>query len=228
MTLPLAMPRRYVDVFTQARIKNASEYTLLRGGASVHVDGSFISKSGVPPVSPEESFDCPLGFVPLCRSTVASLLEFSSLDPSIRVTYHHRVKKASQGGFYNKTTIYTLSQRITVFNSKSSAIDNLKIIDQVPVSEDSQIVIKLVNPPLIGSASSDIYRKAPAKDFPPSKISTGVVAQWDGTDEPDFDPGSLGKDGKINWVCSVPSQETVNLVLQWEVTAPTRSTVIGL
>jgi hypothetical protein len=46
---------------SQARITNASEYTLLTGSASVYVDGSFISRSVVPAVSPQESFDCPLG-----------------------------------------------------------------------------------------------------------------------------------------------------------------------
>jgi hypothetical protein len=45
----------------QARITNASEYTLLMGTASVYVDGSFISRTKVPSVSPQESFDCPLG-----------------------------------------------------------------------------------------------------------------------------------------------------------------------
>jgi len=45
----------------QAKIKNESEYTFLSGIASVYVDGGFISRSDVPAVSPQESFDCPLG-----------------------------------------------------------------------------------------------------------------------------------------------------------------------
>jgi hypothetical protein len=47
--------------WVQAKIKNESEYTFLSGIASVYVDGSFISRSDVPAVSPQESFDCPLG-----------------------------------------------------------------------------------------------------------------------------------------------------------------------
>jgi hypothetical protein len=46
---------------SQAHITNASEYTLLSGTANVYVDGSFIARSTVPPVSSQESFDCPLG-----------------------------------------------------------------------------------------------------------------------------------------------------------------------
>lgn len=47
----------------QAKIKNESDFTLIKGTASVYVDGSFISRSDVPAVSPQESFDCPLGYV---------------------------------------------------------------------------------------------------------------------------------------------------------------------
>ena len=50
-----------MDMLVQAKVKNESEYTFLSGIASVYVDGSFISRSDVPAVSPQESFDCPLG-----------------------------------------------------------------------------------------------------------------------------------------------------------------------
>jgi hypothetical protein len=54
-------PSLFISDYTQAKIKNESEYTFLSGVASVYVDGSFISRSDVPAVSPQESFDCPLG-----------------------------------------------------------------------------------------------------------------------------------------------------------------------
>lgn len=57
----VGVPRVDTKTHLKAKIKNASEYTLLRGSASVYVDGSFISRSEVPPSSPGESFDCPLG-----------------------------------------------------------------------------------------------------------------------------------------------------------------------
>lgn len=57
----LCVPKKDSRVHLKAKIKNASDYTLLPGSSSVYVDGSFISKSEVPLVSPEESFDCPLG-----------------------------------------------------------------------------------------------------------------------------------------------------------------------
>ena len=54
----------FIDMMAlfQAKVRNASEYTLLLGNGSVYVDGSFISRSVVPAVSPGESFDCSLGY----------------------------------------------------------------------------------------------------------------------------------------------------------------------
>lgn len=209
----VSVPKIDAKTHLNAKIKNASEYTLLSGPASVYVDGSFISRSDVPAVSPDESFDCPLG-----------------LDPSIRITYHPRVKKVSQSGFYTKTTNYVFSQRITIFNTKSTAISNVKIIDQVPVSEDSLITVKLLSPPLVAPFSDSTLSSSGGelKVPPPVKVSSGVVVQWDGADEPGNDVEGLGKDGKFYWVCAVPSQGKVNLLLQWEVTAPVRTDIAGL
>ncbi|KAF8148209.1 hypothetical protein B0H34DRAFT_669000 [Crassisporium funariophilum] len=213
----VCVPKKDTKTHLKAKVKNASEYTLLSGKASVYVDGSFISKSDVPLVSPDESFDCPLG-----------------LDPSIRITYHPRSKKVSQSGFYTKTSNYVYSQRITVFNTKSSAIENLKIVDQAPVSEDSVITVKLSNPPLVlpgegaGGTGTLSVGGGEVKVPLPVKVTAGVVAQWNGADEADVDVDALGRDGKLNWVCAVPAQGKIGLTLQWEVTAPVRTNIVGL
>ncbi|KAF9465725.1 hypothetical protein BDZ94DRAFT_1320026 [Collybia nuda] len=197
----VCVPKKDARMHLNAKIKNASEYTLVEGNASIYVDGSFISKIFLPSISAEESFDCSLG-----------------LDPSIRITYHPRTIKSSKNGFYNKSNTQVLSQTITLFNTKPMTIHDVKVIEQVPVSQDSSIAVKLVNPAL----STD----------PPSKKSTqvsqGVVAQWHGAGELGVDSASLGKDGKFNWICSIPPQKKINLILQWEVSAPTGETIIGL
>ncbi|KAJ2931860.1 hypothetical protein H1R20_g5241, partial [Candolleomyces eurysporus] len=84
----VSVPKRDAKVHLKAVVKNASEYTLLRGPASV----------------PEETFDCPLG-----------------------------------------TRNYVFSQRVTLHNTKSLAIDNLTTVDQIPVSKESSITVKLVS-----------------------------------------------------------------------------------
>ncbi|KAJ3481067.1 hypothetical protein NLJ89_g12240 [Agrocybe chaxingu] len=225
----VCVPKKDSRVHLKAKIKNASEYTFLAGKASVYVDGSFISKSDVPLVSADESFDCPLG-----------------LDPSIRMTYHPRSKKTSQSGFYSKSTVHTYTQRITVHNTKSSSTGaalNIKIVDQIPVSQDSIINVKLVQPPLslpkaegTGTTSSSAAGSSEkAKIPPPVKVSSGVVATWDGADEvslgqgqEDVDVDALGREGRFCWICSVAPQGKVGLVLQWEVSAPLKTNITGL
>jgi len=135
----------------------------------------------------------------------------------------------SQVGFYTKTTNYAFSQRITVYNTKTLPIENVKIIDQAPVSEDSDITVKLVSPALGAPGTSFSGRSSTEpKALPPLRVASGVIAQWYGADEAGVEVEALGKDGELNWVCAVPAQTKIGLVLQWEVTAPAKTTVVGL
>lgn len=210
----ISIPKIDSKTHLKAKIKNASEYTLLAGSASVYVDGSFISRSKVPLVSPQESFDCPLG-----------------LDQSVRVVYHPLSKKVSQSGFYTRHTNHLFTQRITIHNTKSVELADFKIVDQVPVSEDAQVTVKLISPalalPFADSASAAKEGENSNRTLPSVAVGEGIVAQWE-ADEPGLDVEALGKDGKLSWVCTVPSQGKVNLILSWEVVAPLRSTVTGL
>lgn len=210
----VSVPKVDTKTHLKAKVTNASDYTLLAGSASVYVDGSFISRSSLPAVSPQESFDCPLG-----------------LDPSLRITYHPQSKKVSQSGFYTKSSNYVYVQRISIHNTKATTtVENLKILDQIPVSEDEQINVKLVNPALSlpdGSSIKTVKTNA-SRAIPHVQVSEGVVARWEGSDESGIDVDALGKDGKINWLCTVPPQGKLSLVMQWEVSTPARAHVTGL
>ncbi|KAJ7101545.1 hypothetical protein B0H15DRAFT_919820 [Mycena belliarum] len=213
----VCVPKVDTKAHINARITNASEYTLLGGAASIYVDGSFISRSRIPQVSPKESFDCPLG-----------------VDPSIRITYHPRIKKLSRSGFYTKTANLVFSQRITVFNTKSIAAERVRIADQIPTSQNAQIEVRLVSPALTlpADAGTGSMKAAPKRVEPQMlTVGKGVVAQWDGVDEPDAAVETLGLDRKLNWICAVPAQAKINLVLEWEVSVSPASAsgrVIGL
>ncbi|KAJ2918890.1 hypothetical protein MD484_g1484, partial [Candolleomyces efflorescens] len=210
----LSVPSIDHRVHLTAVLKNTSEYTLPEGSSGITVDGSFISKSTVPLVSPQESFTCALG-----------------LDPSIRVTYDPRAKKASQSGIISKTSSTVFTQLISVHNTKPIAVENLKIVDRIPVSEDSQIAVKLTSPALptstsagtslgLGSSTGALTKRV--------KLGDDVVAQWYGADEESTSTEYLGKDGKVQWLCSLPSQKKVTLTLQWEVSVPKEAVVVGL
>ncbi|KAJ7315008.1 hypothetical protein DFH08DRAFT_894443 [Mycena albidolilacea] len=210
----VAVPKREAKTHLTAHITNASEYTLLSGTANVYVDGSFIARSTVPSVSPQESFDCPLG-----------------LDPSIRITYPPISKQLSQSGFYKKSATHGFTQRIMVHNTKSVPVDGLRIVDQIPASRNAQVKVKLVQPALplgegdaagkgAAGAESNVGAETKGKKSASVSVSKGVVAQWDGGDD---------TERRVGWVCAVPAQGKINLTLEWTVTvSPADAHVVGL
>jgi Domain of unknown function (DUF4139) len=146
-----------------------------------------------------------------------------------------------------KSRVRTFTQRITVHNTKSSPVDKVKIIDQIPVSEDSTIVVKLLSPALpfsertssgtsgskAGGApllASRVVNKFGVMVPAPVAVAKGITAQWEGVDEisSDGEVEDLGGEGKLGWLCNIPAQGKVNLTLQWEVTAPFKTAVAGL
>lgn len=110
---------------------------------------------------------------------------------------------------------------------------SIRVIDQVPISEDSAITVKLAQPALIVPTveTSSTTNKEP-KVPPPVKVSAGVTAMWDGADEAgepgEVDIESLGKEGRFCWLCAIPPQGKVSLTLQWDVAAPANTNITGL
>ncbi|KAJ7599850.1 hypothetical protein C8J56DRAFT_812753 [Mycena floridula] len=194
----LCVPKHDPQVHLKAEIKNSSEFSFLPGTASVYVDGSFISRKQIPAVSPKETFDCSLG-----------------LDPSIRVTYPRCERKRSETGILGKTAKYDFIQRVAIHNTKTVPV-KLKVMDQFPVSENSDIVVKLLNPSLTVPATRRF------------RINDTVTAQWMGLDGPERDSEVVGKDGKIEWICDLGALSKMNLNLQWEVAAPAKEVIENL
>ncbi|TEB24527.1 hypothetical protein FA13DRAFT_1756801 [Coprinellus micaceus] len=204
----MTVPSVDTKVHLTTRITNSSEYTLLPGSSSVYVDGSFISKSSVPLVSPQESFTCALG-----------------LDPSIRIT------NPPPRGILTKTSSTSYTQRISVYNTKSMPIDNVKVLARIPVSQDAQITVKLISPSLPSPSSASQSgtggsvtspSTSSIKDFA-SKIGNGAKQATKVAEG-----AHVGKDGKVQWVCALEAQMKVDLTLHWEVSAAKEVVVIGL
>ena len=166
------------------------------------------------------------------RITLLSTHHWNSIDPSIRVTYHPKIQKASQtGGFaffadFNKTKSQSHIQRITVHNSKPVAISGVHIFDQIPVSEDDRIKVSLVSPDLTVPGSEEATLGGFKRIAQSVKVQKGVSAQWHG--EHEGEDLSLGKDGKVKWVCELSPQEKLILSLEYEVSAPAGVTLVGI
>ncbi|KAH8810146.1 hypothetical protein DL96DRAFT_1716865 [Flagelloscypha sp. PMI_526] len=193
----VAVPRKEVSVHMMAQIRNESEYTMLGGDANIFLDGVFIGSTSVPGMSPQEKFDCSLG-----------------LDPTVRTVYAPLQKKSSTASNFltqtkTSTTIYT--QRIEVTNTKpATTLSSVRIIDHVPVSQNSEVLVKLVKPSL--AAIDTIKEKTKVEKVTVLDKPTTILAYWSLAD---------GSDGKLEWMLpNLPPKEKVELVLSWEVTAP--------
>ncbi|KAF7305746.1 hypothetical protein HMN09_00728000 [Mycena chlorophos] len=249
----VCVPKLDTKVHLSAKITNESDFLLLRGNASVYLDGSFVARSEIPSVSPKESFNCSLG-----------------VDPAIRITYHPLIKNknkdktTSSGSFFSsnrektETSSCAYTQRISVHNTKSAAVARLKIVDHIPASRDAQIEVRLISPALKvpvpeedaavveskpsqsrsrtsallslkGNSNSSSSSVTASKLSKQVKVASGVVAQWDGADEDDADATSLGAERKLNWICApLPAQGKVDLSLEWEVVWPAELQILGL
>ncbi|KAF8910423.1 hypothetical protein CPB84DRAFT_1723508 [Gymnopilus junonius] len=115
------------------RRRNNLQHPLVPGKANIFVDGVFTSALYFPGLSPNETFDCPLGN-----------------DPSIQIIYHPRKEKIydPKSDLYTKSTTATYAQCIMIYNSKPVPIDELTVIGQIPVFEDPQVSIILKSPEL--------------------------------------------------------------------------------
>lgn len=128
----------------------------------------------------------------------------------------------SQSGFYNKCTTHAFTQTITIHNTKSVGIEKLKITDNIPVSQDANITVNLISPGLTIPLPSTTASKTTPSSV---TVANGIVARWSGSGS---DVNALGKDGLLDWVCSIPAHAKNNLLLQWEVSTTQKIAIQGL
>jgi len=198
----ISVPKIKDSVFMRCRVRNTSQYILLPGPASVYMDGSFVCKSSLPNVSPQESFSTSLG-----------------VDPAIKVTYHNQQRntKSNAGSILTgKNDITSYTQRITVKNTRPTNVSPLFIEDHIPTSENAEIKVTITEPKDIGEA----------KDRREVRVAPGVNARWafhnsDDDDTSSTSPGGgVEEEGTIEWVCDIEKGKTIDVSLQWDVAAP--------
>ncbi|KAF9517235.1 hypothetical protein BS47DRAFT_1314494 [Hydnum rufescens UP504] len=202
----VTVPRKVTSAYLKCRVKNTSDFLLIRGPSNVFMDGNFVSKSSIPSVSPQETFSCSLG-----------------VDPSLRITYHPQKKSVSTTGGSllsrsQKTDVTAYWQRISIKNTRPTTISRLIVKDQVPTSENARIKVLLTDPnekqigpmdPASTNQSTPFVSRA--------QINDGIVARWAQKNE-DGTGGPKG-DGIIEWVCTDVGEE-LDINLAYEVSAP--------
>ncbi|KAH8115713.1 hypothetical protein DFH11DRAFT_1301174 [Phellopilus nigrolimitatus] len=200
----ITVPKDVQSVFLRCKVKNTTKYVLLPGQANIFLNGSFVAKSSISHVSPQESFSCSLG-----------------VDPAVRVTYYPQSKKTKTTGgtvLTTKMKTVTFEQAITVKNSRLTRLPRLLIKDHVHVSRDAKIKVTVLEPKGLSAGG-----KGKAVTF-----QNGVVARWVQRGGDDVGEAKVSQDessaesaqGLLEWVCDIEPGATVDVNLIWEVSAP--------
>ncbi|EKM77956.1 hypothetical protein AGABI1DRAFT_107741, partial [Agaricus bisporus var. burnettii JB137-S8] len=142
----ISVPRLDPRVFLQCQVKNTSEYRLLPGPVNVIMDKSYVSRTRLPDVNRNETFDFTLGD-----------------DPSIIVLYERSSKVTKEGtkAFADPLDIMTYTTTITAHNTHRFAIENIIVRDAVPTSADNQrIKVVLQKPQALIEAKEGVFVEA--------------------------------------------------------------------
>ncbi|CAE6432532.1 unnamed protein product, partial [Rhizoctonia solani] len=197
----VCIPREDECVFLRCKITNSSQFTFLPGEVSVFINDSFVSKSRIQHVPPNDSFQLPLGIDPALRVTYAPVRTHKRLDTQPGFTSQGYQKQPRQ-----ETTEH--SQFITIRNARPMAVLALYILDHVPVSNDSTIKVNVTSPP--GLRESNRPVEGGTKE---QRHETWVRPQWGVRAR--WAPPGIGE-GAIEWVCAIGAGEEIELKLGWE------------
>jgi len=207
------VPRLDSVVHLRARLTNSSAFTLLPGRASVYLDGAFVSHSHIAAVAPGESFGCALG-----------------VDSALRVKFSNQPRKATTSGLMSRTRTTTIQSSITITNTSATrAVTGLRVLDQIPVSTDDKVVVKLIAPELRPLETLD--QDAPASWM---RLGKGLTARWASTEDEARDgeaPGEdapVGKDGKIEYKVDLAPSGKAAIAIEFTVAGPADAHISGL
>jgi uncharacterized protein (TIGR02231 family) len=124
----LTVPKRLATAFLTTKVMNTSDFPLLAGAMNVFLDGTFVATSSLRTVMSGEKFDLALG-----------------ADEGISVK-HKRVQKFTEDtGLTNSGKRITYEYLLTVQNNKKTT-ERVIVADQVPLSRNEKIVVKLLSP----------------------------------------------------------------------------------
>ncbi len=124
----LTVPKRQAAAFLTSKVVNSSDFPFLAGAMNVFLDGTFVATSSLRTVMSGEKFDLALG-----------------VDDGIAIK-HKRVNKFTEDtGLTNSGKRITYEYLITVQNNKKTS-ERVIVADQVPLSRNEKIVVKLLSP----------------------------------------------------------------------------------
>jgi len=123
-TVPKINPFAYLTAIT----KNTSDYPFLQGKTNIFLDNSFVAHSNLKLVAPNEEFRTSLG-----------------VDEGIHIEHKLVNKFSKDEGLFSKKSKKIFEYKIEIKNNKKTE-SNIKVKDQMPVSQNQEIKIELQEP----------------------------------------------------------------------------------
>jgi len=125
-TSPKLSPYAFLKAVTQ----NDSQYPFLEGPTNVFVDSNFVANAQLKRVSPGEEFELFLG-----------------TDSAVKVEYKPERRVNDAPGFMSKNASQHVKQETVIKNNKAIEI-TIFVYEQVPLSNDEKIKVRLISPDL--------------------------------------------------------------------------------
>ncbi len=123
-TAPKLAPRAYL----KAKVKNETDFPFLPGASKVFLDGAFVADSSIDLVASGEEFWTYLG-----------------VDEGVKVDYKLVKRVKDEQGLLQKKNRYVYQYETVVTNAKKADAE-VVLWDQLPVSSDKDLVVKLIEP----------------------------------------------------------------------------------
>ena len=123
-----SVPKLSPYAFLKAKVTNGTDYPFLAGETNVFLDNNFVSKSYMDMVAPTEEF-----------------WTFLGVDESMKVEYKLLKKYHKEEGMIGKRNILIYEYLTKITNNKKTE-EEMVLWDQIPISNDEDISVKLINP----------------------------------------------------------------------------------
>ncbi|KAM0425153.1 hypothetical protein ACHAPT_009714 [Fusarium lateritium] len=178
--------------YLRAKLRNNSKLTLLRGPASLTLDGSFMGQAKIPRCNSGDIFSLSLG-----------------VDSAIRVMYPKPDVRRSTSGMFSKEDSSVYVRTITVHNTRVTAAKpaQVLVLDQIPVSEDDRLRVDVSNPRGLTLGGTPQPAGAPGRETQEDKNWGKAMA-------------TLKGGGQITWDVSLNPGKAVKLGLEYAVSMP--------
>lgn len=189
--------------YLQAKLKNNSKLTLLRGLAGLTLDGSFMGRTTIPRCGAGDVFTLNLG-----------------VDPAIQVSYAKPDVRRATTGLFSKESSSVFARAVVLHNTRGAAAAaaagtpaRLHVLDQVPVSEDERLRVEVVTPRGL-SLEGSVVAGAPGREEDNRDRDWGKAT------------AQLRKGGEVSWDVRLNAGKMVKLWLEYAVSAPSGDVTI--